>query len=104
MSSRAAISASLPTRPSISTELPKRILVAGGGYIALEFAHIFHGLGSHVSLVYRGEKPLRGFDMDMRDALCASMQSRGLEVLLGCEFAKVEKRGDSLHAETNKGA
>jgi glutathione reductase (NADPH) len=85
-------------------KLPKRILVAGGGYIALEFAHIFHGLGSQVSLVYRGEKPLRGFDNDMRDALCESMKSRGLEVLLGCEFAKVEKRGNSLHAETNKGA
>jgi glutathione reductase (NADPH) len=85
-------------------ELPKRILIAGGGYIALEFAHIFHGLGSHVSLVYRGDKPLRGFDNDLRDALCASMQTRGLEVLLGCEFAKVEKRGNSLHAETNKGA
>ncbi|HXR94677.1 MAG TPA: glutathione-disulfide reductase [Rhizomicrobium sp.] len=85
-------------------KLPKRILVAGGGYIALEFAHIFHGLGSHVSLVYRGEKPLRGFDNDMRDAVCDSMKSRGLEVLLGCEFTKVEKRGDCLHAETNKGA
>src|SRR5262249_22806257 len=85
-------------------ELPKRILIAGGGYIALEFAHIFHGLGSHVSLVYRGDKPLRGFDGDMRDALCASMKSRGLDVLLGCEFTKVEKRGDCLHAETNKGA
>jgi glutathione reductase (NADPH) len=84
--------------------LPRRILIAGGGYIALEFAHIFHGLGSHVSLVYRGDKPLRGFDDDMRDALCSSMKERGLEVLLGCEFAKVEKRGDSLHAETNKGA
>src|SRR5262249_52667077 len=84
-------------------ELPKRILIAGGGYIALEFAHIFHGLGSHVSLVYRGDKPLRGFDDDLRDALCASMQQNGLEVLLGCEFTKVEKRGDSLHAETNKG-
>ncbi|HMH65153.1 MAG TPA: glutathione-disulfide reductase [Rhizomicrobium sp.] len=85
-------------------KLPKRILIAGGGYIALEFAHIFHGLGSHVSLVYRGDKPLRGFDEDMRDALCNSMKERGLEVLLGCEFAKVEKRGNSLHAETNKGA
>jgi glutathione reductase (NADPH) len=85
-------------------ELPKRILVAGGGYIALEFAHIFHGLGSKVSVLYRGEKPLRGFDDDMRDALCASMQERGLEVLLGCEFTKVEKRGNSLHVETNKGA
>jgi glutathione reductase (NADPH) len=85
-------------------KLPGRILVAGGGYIALEFAHIFHGLGSHVSLVYRGEKPLRGFDNDMRDAVCDSMKSRGLEVLLACEFTKVEKRGDCLHAETNKGA
>src|ERR1700760_2268222 len=85
-------------------ELPKRILIAGGGYIALEFAHIFHGLGSHVSLVYRGDKPLRGFDDDMRDAVCESMRLRGLNVLLGCEFAKIEKRGGCLHAETNKGA
>jgi glutathione reductase (NADPH) len=84
-------------------ELPKRILIAGGGYIALEFAHIFHGLGSHVSLVYRGEKPLRGFDDDIRDAICTSMSQRGLEILLGCEFTKVEKRGPALHAETNKG-
>jgi len=84
-------------------KLPERILIAGGGYIALEFAHIFHGLGSKVSLLYRGEKPLRGFDDDMRDALCASMQDRGIEVLLGCEFTKVEKRGERLHAETNKG-
>jgi glutathione reductase (NADPH) len=84
-------------------KLPKRILIAGGGYIALEFAHIFHGLGSEVSLVYRGEKPLRGFDDDLRDALMDSMKRRNLNVLLGCEFTKVEKRGDCLHAETNKG-
>jgi glutathione reductase (NADPH) len=84
--------------------LPKRILIAGGGYIALEFAHIFHGLGSEVSLVYRGDKPLRGFDDCLRDALCQSMKSRGIEVLLGCEFTKVEKHGGHLHAETNKGA
>ena len=83
--------------------LPPRILIAGGGYIALEFAHIFHGLGSQVSLVYRGDKPLRGFDDCLRDALLASMQQRGIEVMLGCEFTKVEKRGLQLHAETNKG-
>ena len=83
--------------------LPERILVAGGGYVALEFAHIFHGLGSKVSLVYRGEKPLRGFDEDLRDAVMESMKRRNLDVLLGCEFTKVEKRGDCLHAETNKG-
>jgi len=85
-------------------KLPGRILIAGGGYIALEFAHIFHGLGSKVSLVYRGEKPLRGFDEDMRDALMDSMKRRDIDVMLGCEFTKVEKRGDCLHAETNKGA
>jgi len=84
-------------------ELPKRILIAGGGYIALEFAHIFHGLGSHVTLAYRGDKPLRGFDDDMRDALLESMRQRGLHLLLGREFAKVEKRGALLHAESNKG-
>jgi glutathione reductase (NADPH) len=84
-------------------KLPQRILIAGGGYIALEFAHIFHGLGSQVSLVYRGEKVLRGFDDDMRDALADSMTQRGLNVLLGREFTKVEKRGACLHAETNKG-
>ena len=83
--------------------LPPRILIAGGGYVALEFAHIFHGLGSQVSLVYRGDKPLRGFDDCLRDALLASMQQRGIEVMLGCEFTKVEKRGLQLHAETNKG-
>ena len=86
-------------------KLPKRILIAGGGYIALEFAHIFHGLGSHVTLVYRGDKPLRGFDDDMRDGPVPVHAGRaGMKVLLGCEFTKVEKRGDCLHAETNKGA
>jgi glutathione reductase (NADPH) len=85
-------------------KLPGRTLVAGGGYIALEFAHIFHGLGSKVSLVYRGEKPLRGFDEDLRDSVLESMKRRGIEVLLGCEFTGIEKRGNCLHAETNKGA
>jgi len=85
-------------------ELPGRILIAGGGYIALEFAHIFQGLGSKVSLLYRGDLPLRGFDRDMREALTLSMQARGIEVLLGCEFARIEKQGDGLLAETNKGA
>jgi glutathione reductase (NADPH) len=83
--------------------LPKRILVAGGGYIALEFAHIFHGLGSNVSLIYRGEKVLRGFDDDIRDSVHDSMERRGMHVALDCEFTKIEKRGDTLHAETNKG-
>jgi glutathione reductase (NADPH) len=84
--------------------LPPRIVIAGGGYIAVEFAHIFHGLGSHVTLVCRRDKSLFGFDEDMRDALSASMQERGIHVLQHNQFTMVEKRGDCLHVETNKGA
>jgi glutathione reductase (NADPH) len=84
-------------------KLPGRILIAGGGYIALEFAHIFHGLGSKVSVLYRGDKVLRGFDEDIRDALTESMKKNMLHVSFGCEFTKIEKRGDCLHAETTKG-
>ena len=61
------------TRCFISTELPRSIVVAGGGYIAVEFASIFNGLGSDVTLIYRGQKILRGFDEDVRDALTAAM-------------------------------
>ncbi|MBK0549877.1 NAD-binding protein, partial [Klebsiella pneumoniae] len=61
-------------------KLPGRILIAGGGYIAMEFAHIFHGLGSKVSVLYRGEKVLRGFDEDIRDALRDNMVKKGLHV------------------------
>ena len=57
------------------TELPKRIVVQGGGYIAVEFACIFAGLGSEVTLVYRGENILRGFDDDIREHLRVEMQS-----------------------------
>ena len=85
-------------------ELPKRIVIAGGGYIALEFAHIFHGLGSHVTLVCRRDKPLFGFDEDMRDALVDSMAQRKLDFLPRHRFSKVEKRGDCLHVETDKSA
>ena len=49
--------------------LPRRVVVAGGGYIALEFAGIFAGLGAETTVVYRGEKVLRGFDEDLRDGL-----------------------------------
>ena len=85
-------------------DLPPRIVIAGGGYIAVEFAHIFHGLGSEVTLVCRRDMPLFGFDDDMRRALCDSMQERGIKVLAHNQFTLVEKRGECLHAETDKGA
>jgi glutathione reductase (NADPH) len=84
-------------------KLPPRITIAGGGYIAVEFAHIFHGLGSEVTLVCRRDKPLFGFDEDMREALYQSMLDRGIKVLQHSQFTLVEKRGDCLHVETSKG-
>jgi glutathione reductase (NADPH) len=62
-------------------ELPKRILIQGGGYIAVEFAGIFNGLGSEVTLVYRGDNILRGFDNDVRDHLAAEMAKRGIKII-----------------------
>ena len=77
-------------------ELPKRILVQGGGYIAVEFAGIFAGLGSKVTLVYRGENILRGFDDDVREHLRSEMQRRGIAVICGHTVDAVEQAGDEF--------
>ena len=74
--------------------LPRRVLVQGGGYIAVEFACIFAGLGAQVTLVYRGENILRGFDNDVRAHLRAEMERRGIKVVTGKIVAEVEKRGE----------
>ncbi len=78
------------------TELPKRIVVQGGGYIAVEFACIFAGLGSKVTLVYRGENILRGFDDDIREHLRSEMQTRGIAVTCGHTVDAIEKSGDEF--------
>lgn len=83
-------------------EFPRRIVIAGGGYIAIEFAHIFHGLGAQVTLVYRGPKILRGFDEDMRDALTKTSEARGIRVVLDRVFTKVEKSGNEVFAFTDR--
>jgi glutathione reductase (NADPH) len=79
-------------------ELPKRIVIQGGGYIAVEFACIFAGLGSEVTLVYRGENILRGFDDDVREHLRNEMRNRGITVTCGHTVAAVEKSGDEFMA------
>ena len=71
--------------------LPKRIVITGGGYIALEFACIFAGLGSDVTLVYRGPKVLRGFDEDIRDQLHKELATKGINVLTQTVFTKIEQ-------------
>jgi glutathione reductase (NADPH) len=72
-------------------DLPKRVLVQGGGYIAVEFAGIFNGLGSEVTLVYRGEQILRGFDNDLREHLAAEMTKRGIRIVTRQTVDAVEK-------------
>lgn len=85
-------------------ELPKRIVVQGGGYIAVEFACIFAGLGSKVTLVYRGENILRGFDDDIREHLRLEMQARGINVLCGHTVDAVEKAGDDYAVMLSDGS
>jgi len=78
------------------TELPKRMVIVGGGYIAIEFAGIFHGLGVDVTLIYRGPNLLRGFDEDVRAHLADELRRSGLRVLLSCEHESIEKREDGV--------
>jgi glutathione reductase (NADPH) len=75
-------------------ELPKRVLVVGGGYIAVEFAGIFNGLGARVALSYRGEEILRGFDDEVRAHLHEEIAAKGIRVLVKSNVASVEKRAD----------
>ena len=84
-------------------EFPRRIVVAGGGYIAVEFASIFAGLGSEVTLIYRGEKVLRGFDAGLREGLMEAMAARGVRLVMGDVFTRIEKRDRSLVGTTRCG-
>ncbi len=74
--------------------LPERLLVVGGGYIAVEFASIFHGFGAHVDLAYRGDLFLRGFDDDLRHELANEMRKKGVHLHWRCEVTRIEERGD----------
>jgi glutathione reductase (NADPH) len=74
--------------------LPKRAVVVGGGYIALEFASIFHGLGVDTMLTYRGKRLLRGFDAELGTRLAEEMSAKGVSVCFGCEPAALRKQGD----------
>ncbi|KIZ36584.1 MULTISPECIES: glutathione-disulfide reductase [Rhodopseudomonas] len=85
-------------------ELPKRILIQGGGYIALEFACIFAGLGSDVTLVYRGDNILRGFDEDVRNHVRTEMEREGITILTGCTVAAVDKHGAEYTSHLSNGS
>jgi glutathione reductase (NADPH) len=86
-------------------ELPARVLIVGGGFVAVEFAGIFQGLGAEVTLAYRGEQILRGFDDDVRRHLHDELVRKGIDVRLQCQLAGIERRvdGSLLAALTTAG-
>ena len=75
-------------------QLPKRILVVGGGYIAVEFAGIFNGLGADTRLVYRGELFLRGFDQSVRTHMAQELTKRGLQLDFNTDIVRIDKQAD----------
>lgn len=75
-------------------QLPKRVLVVGGGYIAVEFASIFHGMGAKTSLLYRGELFLRGFDGAVRQHLQEELTKSGMDLQFNSDIVRIDKQAD----------
>jgi glutathione reductase (NADPH) len=86
-------------------QMPKRVVVVGGGYIAVEFASIFNGLGADVSLMYRGELFLRGFDESVRTHLHEELAKREMDIRFKTEINSIEKLADgTLQLSLNDGS
>ncbi|HZT51974.1 MAG TPA: glutathione-disulfide reductase, partial [Stellaceae bacterium] len=83
--------------------LPRRIVIVGGGYIAVEFAGIFTGLGAEVTLVIRAEELLNGFDDDVRVTLAQELRTRGITIRARTQITRIEQHGASFTAFTNGG-
>ena len=84
-------------------ELPQKVLVVGGGYIAVEFASIFNGLGCDTSQLYRGDLFLRGFDFDARTFLANQIRESGIDLQFNCSINEITKQGDRLTANFSSG-
>jgi glutathione reductase (NADPH) len=84
-------------------QLPASIVIIGAGYIGMEFASIFCGLGVAVTVLYRGEQILRDFDMDLRDGLAEAMRDRGVDLRMNTEIASIEKEGDGYRVHLKRG-
>ncbi len=86
-------------------EKPERILIVGGGYIAVEFAGILNGLGSQVTQLYRGPLFLRGFDDDVRQALAEEIRKKGVDLRFDTNLTALERSSDgSLRATLTDGS
>jgi len=84
-------------------ELPKRILIVGGGYIACEFACIFNGLGSEVTQYYRGAQILRGFDDEARGHIAELIRGQGVNLHVGTDVERLEKRDGGIWVKATDG-
>jgi glutathione reductase (NADPH) len=84
-------------------QLPKKLVIEGGGYIAVEFAGIFNGLGVDTTLSYRGSLIMRGFDDDIRQHLQGEMEKKGIKLKLNASFEKVEKTDAGLTVHLDDG-
>ena len=85
-------------------ELPRRIVISGGGFVALEFAGIFHGLGCEVTLLYRGRLVLRGWDTELREKLQAAYAAKGIRIGLGAQIVSIARGAAGLAVATADGA
>ncbi len=83
--------------------LPHHIIIQGGGYIAVEFACLFHALGARVTLLHRGPEILRGFDDDIRHHLRSEMVARGIRIFFGQTAASIRKEGRELEVTLGNG-
>ncbi len=84
--------------------LPKRVVIVGGGYIGVEFAGIFHGLGVQTTQLYRNELFLRGFDIDIRTSLAEEMRKRAINLRFKTDIARIDKAEDGLMATLTDGS
>ena len=83
--------------------LPRRMVIVGGGYIAVEFAGIFAGLGVETILLLRGDQILRGFDDDIRNHLAAEMIKKGIDIRVKSDVSKIERSGDGVRITLEDG-
>ena len=84
-------------------DLPKSVLIVGGGYIACEFACIFNGLGVETTQYYRGAQILRGFDDEARGHIAEMIQARGVNLHLGCDVMSMEQTSDGILVKGSNG-
>jgi glutathione reductase (NADPH) len=84
-------------------KFPERVLIVGGGYVALEFANIFHGLGAKTRILHRGDKLLRGFDDDLRAHMHIEVERGGTQLTMKATLTKLEKAGDAIRATLSTG-